>query len=105
MTGGKSALAITGPLIKSAIFLVVTLLVLGFISIELGQRFGLDDTRRYSGVFSDSSGLRPGQTVRIAGVRVGTVHDVKVQDSARSVVAFDVDASRQIPRNARLAIR
>ncbi len=105
MTGRKSALAITGPLIKSTIFLVTTLLVLAFISIELGQRFGLDDTRRYSGVFTDSSGIRPGQTVRIAGVKVGTVYDVKVQDSARSVVTFDVDTNRQIPQNARLAIR
>jgi phospholipid/cholesterol/gamma-HCH transport system substrate-binding protein len=105
VTKRKSALAVTGPLIKSVIFLVATLLVLTFISIELGERFGLDDTHRYVGVFTDSSGLMSGQTVRIGGVKVGTVHSVKVQDSKRSVVSFDVNADRPIPRNARLAIR
>jgi phospholipid/cholesterol/gamma-HCH transport system substrate-binding protein len=105
VTKRKSTQAIAGPLIKSTVFLVTTVLVLVFIAIELGERFGLDDTRRYAAVFADSSGLREGATVRIAGVRVGTVDSVEVQDSVRSVVSFDVDGKREIPRNARLAIR
>jgi phospholipid/cholesterol/gamma-HCH transport system substrate-binding protein len=101
----KSALAVRGPLVKSLIFLVSTLMVLGLISVELGARFGLDDSNRYSGVFTDSSGLQPGDSVRIAGVKVGNIDSVSVQDSKVSLVSFDVNQGQEIPQNAHLAIK
>jgi phospholipid/cholesterol/gamma-HCH transport system substrate-binding protein len=45
------------------------------------------ETSRYSAVFTDVNGLRAGDDVRLAGVKVGDVASIKV-DGSRAVVAF-----------------
>lgn len=44
----------------------------------------------YRAEFADASGLRPGQMVQVAGLRVGKVGDLALEDG-RVVVEFDVD--------------
>jgi phospholipid/cholesterol/gamma-HCH transport system substrate-binding protein len=47
---------------------------------------GLDgDARRYDAVFADVSGLRVGDDVKVAGVRVGRVESIEVDDDAARV--------------------
>ena len=41
-------------------------------------------TTGYSAVFTDVSRLKPGQSVRVAGVRVGTVDSVSLQPDKKS---------------------
>ncbi|MFV0496378.1 MCE family protein [Mycobacterium sp.] len=69
---------------------LVLLAFTGVIVIVFGQlRF--DRTTGYSALFSDASGLRPGQFVRASGVEVGKVSKVTLIDGdTRVLVAFDV---------------
>ena len=45
----------------------------------------------YSAVFTDASEIDAGDSVRVAGIRVGTVQDVSLQPDKTVVVTFDVD--------------
>ncbi|MBN9735639.1 MULTISPECIES: MCE family protein [unclassified Pseudonocardia] len=101
----KSSQAVLAPTIKSVIFVIATLLVLLLVAIELGAGFAVSRGTRYEAVFSDTSGLQSGDSVRVAGVKVGTVEDVTVEDQDRVRVAFDVSEGRPVPQNALLAVR
>lgn len=61
-----------GPLIALALFMVVSLTLTWLVYVSL-RRDVAGDTARYSAVFTDVYGLREGDDVRMAGVRVGRV--------------------------------
>ncbi|MYR06856.1 MCE family protein [Gordonia sp. SID5947] len=63
------------------------------------------DTERYRAVFTDVSGLKSGDTVRIAGVRVGTVHNVDLGADNKVRVTFDVDREVGLPTGSGAAVR
>jgi phospholipid/cholesterol/gamma-HCH transport system substrate-binding protein len=67
-----------GTSIKVGIFAVVMLLLTGVLFAIFSQYRGGPDSR-YSAVFADASSLEPGDSVRVAGVRVGTVNKVSLQ--------------------------
>ena len=62
----------TGTLIKFTAFAVVMVILTAFLFLIFSQmRTG--STNGYSAVFTDASRLKTGDTVRVAGFRVGTV--------------------------------
>jgi phospholipid/cholesterol/gamma-HCH transport system substrate-binding protein len=65
----KSSQAIGAPLTKSIIFLIATVAVLILIAIELAGGGLFQDRASYSAIFTDASGIKDGQTVRIDGVQ------------------------------------
>ncbi len=86
---------ITGTAIKLGAFSLVLLLFTAVIIVVFGQmRF--DRTTGYSAVFSNASGLRPGQFVRASGVEVGKVSKVELVDNG-SMVKVDFDVDRSLP--------
>jgi len=84
---------ITGTAIKLGAFSLVLLLFTAIIIVVFGQiRF--DRTTGYSAIFSNASGLRPGQFVRASGVEVGKVSKVElIENGSRARVDFSVDRS------------
>lgn len=84
---------ITGTAIKLGAFSLVLLLFTAIIIVVFGQmRF--DRTTGYSAIFSNASGLRPGQFVRASGVEVGKVSKIELIDGGSRVkVDFKVDRS------------
>jgi phospholipid/cholesterol/gamma-HCH transport system substrate-binding protein len=56
-------------------------------------------------VFTDASRLETGDTVRIAGIRVGTVRDVSLDADRKVVVKFDTDRSTKLTTGTKAAIR
>lgn len=84
---------ITGTAIKLGAFSLVLLLFTAIIIVVFGQmRF--DRTTGYSAIFSNASGLRPGQFVRASGVEVGKVSNIELMEGGSRVkVDFDVDRS------------
>ncbi len=48
-------------------------------------------TTGYSAVFKDASRLKAGDSVRVAGIRVGTVEDVSLRPDGNVLVEFDAD--------------
>ncbi|MEU4326554.1 MlaD family protein [Nonomuraea dietziae] len=58
----------------------------------------------YRGLFTDATGLRPGDDVRVAGVRVGRVEEISLYGT-QAEVAFSVRRSTPLPRGVVAAIR
>ncbi|MBB2988892.1 phospholipid/cholesterol/gamma-HCH transport system substrate-binding protein [Mycolicibacterium iranicum] len=87
---------ITGTAIKLGAFSLVLLLFTAIIVVVFGQmRF--DRTNGYSAIFTNASGLRPGQFVRASGVEVGKVSGVELLDGGSKVkVDFAVDRSLEL---------
>lgn len=69
------------------LFIIAGILCLGYLSIKLGKMevLGKDGYEVYA-FFSNSGGLKPGTTVMIAGVEVGRVTDITLEDYQARVV-------------------
>lgn len=98
MTGvGKSA-------VKFAIFGLIMVLLTAGLFVIFGQ-YRPSSTNRYSAVFTDSSSLRVGDSVRVAGIRIGTVRGVELQDDNTVIVDFDADDNVRLTESTRVAAR
>ncbi|MGE0219888.1 MCE family protein [Mycolicibacterium sp.] len=89
---------------KFAVFgSVMVLLTAGLFMIFGEYRSG--SANRYSAVFTDSSSLEVGDSVRAAGIRVGTVRSVTLRDDTTVVVDFDADDNVRLTESTKLAVR
>ncbi|MFC7675378.1 MCE family protein [Mycolicibacterium sp. GCM10028919] len=98
MTGGRSMI------IKFGIFATVMALLTVFLFFTFGQ-YRTGSTNGYSAVFSNASRLAVGDTVRVAGIRVGTVTDVALESDRNVLVEFDADEKIKLTTGTRAAIR
>lgn len=79
------------------LFLVVSFLLIWMTFVTLGR--GVDgDTRSFSALFTDVTGLRVGDDVRMAGVRVGRVDSVEL-DGTTARVRFRVERTQPVYRD------
>jgi len=94
----------TGTLIKFTVFAVVMALLTAFLFVVFNQtRTG--PTNGYSAVFTDASRLEVGDTVRVAGIRVGTVTDVSLEPDRNVLVKFDADRNIKLTTGTKAQIR
>jgi phospholipid/cholesterol/gamma-HCH transport system substrate-binding protein len=94
----------TGTLIKFTIFGVVMAVLTAFLFLIFGQvRTG--ETNGFSAVFADASRLESGDTVRVAGIRVGTVKDVSLLADRKVLVKFDADRNVVLTTGTKAQIR
>ena len=93
-----------GILTKVIVFAVVMLLVAAGLVLVFGQ-FRFASSQDYHAIFSDATRLKGGNKVRIAGVNVGTVKDVKLNPDNSVDVAFDIDKRYQMYTSTRALIR
>jgi phospholipid/cholesterol/gamma-HCH transport system substrate-binding protein len=91
-------------LIKFGVFGVVMAVLTACLFFIFGQ-YQTGSTKDYSAVFTDASRLKPGQSVRVAGMRVGTVNSVKLQKDKTALVTFDADPAVQMTTGTRVAVR
>ncbi|GAA2782183.1 MCE family protein [Crossiella cryophila] len=87
---------LTGPLIKFSAFVLVTVLATTLLAITIANS-DLRDSAGYLARFTDVTSLNPGDDVRIAGVKVGQVEEVKVADRRLAEVRFSVEQQRKLP--------
>ena len=78
--------------------MATTVLALTIANASGGERTG------YTARFTDATGLLPGDDVRIAGVVVGSVDDVRIVDRRVAEVAFSVARDQPLPASATAAI-
>jgi phospholipid/cholesterol/gamma-HCH transport system substrate-binding protein len=79
-----------GTFIKFGIFAVIMALLTAFLFATFAEvRTG--SVNDYSALFKDASRLKTGDTVRVAGIRVGTVQDVTLDADRNVVVKFDAE--------------
>jgi phospholipid/cholesterol/gamma-HCH transport system substrate-binding protein len=85
------------PLIGLTLFMVVALTLTWLVYVSL-RRDVAGDTAKYSAAFTDVYGLREGDDVRMAGVRVGRVENVEL-DGKLAKVAFVVQTDQHLYGN------
>ncbi len=90
--------------IKFGVFAVVMAVLTAFIFAVFSQ-YRTGSERSYTAVFTDASNLRPGDSVRVAGIRVGTVGAVTLQPDNTVVVGFDSDPKVVITDGTKAAVR
>ncbi|MCV7224444.1 MCE family protein [Mycolicibacterium komossense] len=98
MTGQRGTAA------KFGVFGVVMLVLTAALLAILGQ-YRTGSTETYSAVFTDASSLKSGDTVRVAGIRVGTVTGVSLQPDNTVVVDFDADRDVVLTTGTKVAVR
>lgn len=91
-------------ILKFGAFAVVMLVLTVFLFFTFGQ-YRTGSTNDYSAVFKDASRLAVGDTVRVAGIRVGTVTEVSLQSDRNVVVDFDADDKVKLTSGTQAAIR
>lgn len=85
-----------GAIARVVAFTVVSLAFV-FILVTVFGQFRFDSRTSYSAVFSNVSGLKGGNFVRIAGVEVGKVSDLKLQKDGTVRVDFAIDKGLRPP--------
>jgi phospholipid/cholesterol/gamma-HCH transport system substrate-binding protein len=91
-------------IIKFGIFALIMAMLTTFLFFIFGQ-YTTGDLVSYSAVFRDVSRLKPGDTVRVGGIRVGTVNSLSLQPDKKVLVEFDVDQSIVLTQGSKAAIR
>lgn len=96
--------SLTAPLVKSVVFVAVTGLATAVLAVSITNT-GVGDTTSYTARFTDATALSPGDDVRISGVRVGQVDELRVVDRDVAHVRFSIDSARALPADVTAAIR
>ena len=91
-------------LLKFGAFATVMALLTAALFAVFGDYRG-GSAARYTAVFADVSDLHAGDSVRVAGVRVGTVTQVDLQPDKRVVVGFDADRGVVLTTGTKAAVR
>ncbi|MBI3213825.1 MAG: MCE family protein [Mycobacterium sp.] len=90
--------------ISLTIFVIVCL-VGTFALLGIFSQFRFSSEQQYRAEFADVSGLNEGDFVRIAGVEVGKVKRVTVNDASLAVVDFTVDPTVVLTESSKAAVR
>jgi len=96
--------ATTVAAVKLTIFTAVSVVVTTVLAMIMGN-FGFGSTTEYKALFSSASLVTKGDDVRIAGLTVGSVKDVKVYDRNHALVTFDVKDDVPLTTASRADIR
>ena len=91
-------------LVKFGIFAAVMLMLSASLFFIFGQ-FRNGPTHGYSAIFTDASQLKTGDSVRVAGIRVGTVNAVSLQPDNSVLVTFDADDDVALTTGSKAAVR
>ncbi|MCV7342935.1 MCE family protein [Mycolicibacterium rhodesiae] len=94
----------TSTLVKFGVFAVVMVVLTAFLFLTFSN-YRSGSTNGYSAVFGDASRLKDGDTVRVAGVRVGTVNSVDLQPDKSVLVKFDADRDIVLTTGTQAAVR
>ncbi len=104
MKSSSASQRVTGSLVKLVVFAVATVVLTALLattiaSVSFGERVS------YQARFTDVTGLLDGDDVRIAGVRVGSVEDIRIVDRRYAQVTFSVDRAVRLARSVQAKIR
>jgi len=96
--------SLRATLIKFGVFAVVMAVLTAFLFFIFGQ-YRTGAVTGYSALFNDASRLKAGDSVRVAGIRVGTVNGVALQPDKKVLVKFDADQSVALTDGTKAAVR
>lgn len=93
-----------GTALKLGAFVTVMLILTGALFVIFGQ-YRSGPSYGYSAVFADVSSLKRGDSVRVSGIRVGTVNDVALQPDNTVLVEFDASPDVVLTTGTKAAVR
>ncbi len=93
-----------GNAVKFGAFGITMLMLTAALFVILGQ-YRTGSTHTYTAVFTDASSLKSGDSVRVAGIRVGTVRGVALQPDNSVLVEFDADREILLTTATKIAVR
>ncbi|MEE6176137.1 MCE family protein [Mycobacterium sp. 050134] len=95
---------VKGAALRLMAFVLVTALAM-FALLAIFAQFRFDSGQDFKAHFTDVTGLQNGNFVRIAGVEVGKVKDIVLQDDGTVLVVFSADNSVVLTEGSRAVIR
>ncbi|AZG45827.1 MlaD family protein [Gordonia insulae] len=95
-------MSIRKPLFGLILFLLIAVALTSTVVVTL-QRDVDEDTRHYSAIFTDVTGLKAGDDVRMAGIRVGRV-DAIALDGTLARVRFRADSDQVVDTTTKASI-
>ena len=93
-----------GTAVKFGVFGAVMVLLTAALFFIFGQ-YRTGTAADYSAVFTDVSSLKRGDSVRVAGIRVGTVNDVSLQPDNTVLVDFDAGSDVKLTTGTKVSVR
>ena len=96
--------SLLGPALKSLVFVVVTALATTALAFAVSDS-SVGGTTGYNAQFTDVTGLVAGDSVRIAGVQVGQVDSIRVEDRRYALVHFSVQSGRTLPASVTASVK
>jgi len=90
--------------VKFTVFAFVMVVLTVFLFAIFGQ-YRTGSTTTYSAVFGDVSNIKAGDSVRVAGVRVGTVQGLSMRPDKKVVVEFDADRKVVLTAGTKVMVR
>jgi len=96
--------SLKSTLIKFGVFATIMAMLSAFLVLAFAE-YRSGPTTDYSAVFKDASRLESGDTVRVAGVRVGTVENVALTPDHTVLVKFDADDHVKLTTGTRAEVR
>jgi phospholipid/cholesterol/gamma-HCH transport system substrate-binding protein len=95
----------TGRTLARVVAFVAVCFVFMFALITVFGQFRFDSRATYTALFTNVSGLKGGNFVRIAGVEVGKVENMTLQKDGTVTVVFNVDRNLTLTEGTRAAVR
>ncbi|GAA4122693.1 MCE family protein [Nocardioides fonticola] len=89
---------------KLVVFMLVTALATSLLVVIIGN-FTFQRSNDYRVEFVDAAGVVKGDDVRIAGVKVGSVKDIKIVDDDRAMLTISVQRSTPLTQATHATIR
>lgn len=81
--------------LRVGLFVTLALIVGTVLTFSLGNRSALFSAKRqYIAVFSNVDGLRPGSPIRMSGLDVGTVSDVRFRNDGQCEVVLEINEAQ-----------
>lgn len=104
MSGASDRHRLRWTAVKALVFTVVTVLATTVLALTIRNSSG-GDAQDYAAVFTDVTSVSRGDDVRMAGVKVGSVRDVKITDGRLAKVRFTVRKGVRLPGSTIVQIR
>jgi phospholipid/cholesterol/gamma-HCH transport system substrate-binding protein len=101
---GSRGVSTLGAGVRFIVFAVVTVLATMLLAFTIAN-VDTQSSRSFQAVFSDAANVIPGDEVRMAGVRVGTVTGVGLYAGTEAKVSFTVASDVPVTSTTRFAIR
>lgn len=89
------------------LFLVLGLTAFGWLALRLGEVSWLTGGTTYTlyAEFENVAGIKTGSEVQIAGVAVGSVAELRLNDEGRAVAAFKLNKGVQVPKDSMASVK